>query len=113
MKKNEKALTAAQVKAATEKAIATKTKEAAEKSAPAAPEVITPEIPAHHILIPALAKELGILPKSLRSKLRKSKSGYKKAGKVWHWDPKSPELAAIRKEFAKEEKKEEAAPEKK
>jgi hypothetical protein len=102
-----------EVKATEEKVAAKAAAKAPEKSAPAAPEVITPEIPAHHILIPALAKELGILPKSLRSKLRKSKSGYKKAGKVWHWDPKSPELAAIRKEFAKEEKKEEAAPEKK
>jgi hypothetical protein len=55
-----------------------------------------PEI-THEITIKDLADELGILPKSLRSRLRKN--GYKKSGKTWGWSKNSPELAEIRNKF--------------
>jgi hypothetical protein len=52
------------------------------------------------ITVKDLANELGILPKSLRSRLRKN--GYKKAGKEWGWMKNSKELAEIRKKFKAE-----------
>jgi hypothetical protein len=52
------------------------------------------------VTVKDLASELGILPKSLRSRLRKN--GYKKAGKEWGWMKNSKELAEIRKKFKSE-----------
>jgi hypothetical protein len=49
------------------------------------------------VTVKDLAEELGILPKSLRSRLRKN--GYKKAGKEWGWNKNSAELAEIRSKF--------------
>lgn len=64
--------------------------------------VTTPESvgSAGEVTVNDLAEELGIQPKSLRSRLRKS--GYKKAGKTWGWSPDSPELAEIRAKFTRQ-----------
>jgi hypothetical protein len=51
----------------------------------------------YEVTVKDLAEELGILPKSLRSRLRKN--GYKKAGKEWGWSKNSPELAEIKSKF--------------
>lgn len=48
--------------------------------------------------IPELAEQLGVLPKSLRARLRKS--GYKKSGTSWSWSKDSDELAEIIKKFS-------------
>lgn len=49
------------------------------------------------VTVAELALELGILPKSLRSRLRKS--GYKKVGSNWEWKKDSTELKEIRDKF--------------
>jgi hypothetical protein len=66
---------------------------------PETPATPTPEVTANEVTVKDLAAELGIEPKSLRSRLRKS--GYKKEGKTWGWSPDSPQLAEIREKFSK------------
>ena len=51
------------------------------------------------VTVAELAVELGILPKSLRSKLRKA--GYKKQGSNWEWKKDSTELKEIKEKFKK------------